>query len=443
MTKEFKHKAIIIGGNFAGLSAARHLSCLAQSQLQVTLLDPSADFNWTPNIHEILSGVKVQNNLTVSRQSMLKSLGVKFVQEAVTKLDKHEKKVTLASGNLLDYDACIIACGYAARNQNLPKGHFQFRNAGDVKQIRDAIEKYQGVKKSINISIVGGGFTGVEALGELLRKSSFDIHFNITVLESAERLVKNLHPVISNDIIKLSQPYGVNFKFNCKVEDAQPGNLTLSDGSELASDITIWSSGGRAPDFITEAGLVDEVGNSIAVNTFLQANVCADCFVAGDIADVRLSASGAGVADQQALSKQSYHAIDLGKLAAQNMASHVQQKALQSFKPNDKPVLLAFGDINTYMISGKSVLCSPLLAATKEALYQVSMHKLMSAESLYRRKKGFFERLARSANRLLLPELQPAALFNVIARSRVLKKGSKQDLIPLLQGARSTLFDAL
>ncbi|MBT8082633.1 MAG: FAD-dependent oxidoreductase, partial [Gammaproteobacteria bacterium] len=49
-----KSRIVIIGGNFAGLVAASRLS----RDHEVTVVDARADFEWTPNIHEMLSGVK-------------------------------------------------------------------------------------------------------------------------------------------------------------------------------------------------------------------------------------------------------------------------------------------------------------------------------------------------------------------------------------------------
>ncbi|NNF15711.1 MAG: NAD(P)-binding protein, partial [Gammaproteobacteria bacterium] len=49
-----KSHVVIVGGNFAGLVAASRLA----RRFDVTVVDPRADFEWTPNIHELISGVK-------------------------------------------------------------------------------------------------------------------------------------------------------------------------------------------------------------------------------------------------------------------------------------------------------------------------------------------------------------------------------------------------
>ena len=58
-----KSRVVIIGGNFAGLVAASRLS----PDHDVTVVDSRAEFEWTPNIHEILSGVKNRENVVLPR----------------------------------------------------------------------------------------------------------------------------------------------------------------------------------------------------------------------------------------------------------------------------------------------------------------------------------------------------------------------------------------
>ena len=61
-----KHRVVIVGANFGGLSAASELA----KTHRVTLVDPSAYFEFLPNIHELVSGVKSPNHLRLPRQRL-------------------------------------------------------------------------------------------------------------------------------------------------------------------------------------------------------------------------------------------------------------------------------------------------------------------------------------------------------------------------------------
>ena len=73
-----RSRVVIIGGNFAGLVAASRLSC----EHDVTVVDARADFEWTPNIHEILSGVKNRDGVVLPRAECVSRYGHTFVHDA-------------------------------------------------------------------------------------------------------------------------------------------------------------------------------------------------------------------------------------------------------------------------------------------------------------------------------------------------------------------------
>ena len=79
---------VIIGGNFAGLTAAIKMS----KRHAVTVIDPSAHFEWMPNIHEILSSVKTPQGLRLDRAAIVDQAGHRFLQDRVTELHPAERQ---------------------------------------------------------------------------------------------------------------------------------------------------------------------------------------------------------------------------------------------------------------------------------------------------------------------------------------------------------------
>ena len=95
-----KSRIIIIGANFAGLTAASKLSKCHE----VTVIDIKQDFQWTPNIHEILSDVKKQTSLSLNLDTIINRLGHRFINQTVLSINGELQTVTLNNKQILDYD---------------------------------------------------------------------------------------------------------------------------------------------------------------------------------------------------------------------------------------------------------------------------------------------------------------------------------------------------
>jgi len=403
-----KSRIIVIGANFAGLSAASKLSKCHD----VTIIDAKQDFQWTPNIHEILSDVKKETSLNLNLATIITRLGHHFINQTVSSIDGALQTVTLDDKQILNYDVLLIASGHSRSNYGIKgasKYAHGFRSADDVIQIHHDIEAVLNSNKHlININIVGGGFTGVEVLGELLRKyaSTKQLHFN--VIDNASRLVQALPERLSDDVINQCKNYQVSFHFNKKITDVKKSSIHFDDNKSIDSDVTIWSAGTKLPEYLDGIN-TQATSNGLAVNEYLQTKAFSSIFVAGDSATLPNS-----------LPKQASIALDMGIHAAININRFFSKKSLKPFKVSVKPVLLSLGDINTYFIQGKLVLASPLLAAGKEAVYQFYMARLSALLPIEQRVLGIADRITLSTEKLLLAEilkLRPRVLFG---RSKVL-----------------------
>ena len=403
-----KSRIIVIGANFAGLSAASKLSKCHD----VTIIDAKQDFQWTPNIHEILSDVKKETSLNLNLATIITRLGHHFINQTVSSIDGALQTVTLDDKQILNYDVLLIASGHSRSTYGIKgasKYAHGFRSADNVIQIHHDIEAVLNSNKHlININIVGGGFTGVEVLGELLRKyaSTKQLHFN--VIDNASRLVQALPERLSDDVISQCKNFQVSFHFNKKITEVKKSSIHFDDNKSIDSDVTIWSAGTKLPEYLDGIN-TQATSNGLAVNRFLQTKEFSSIFVAGDSATL-----------PNALPKQASIALDMGVHAAININRFCAKKSLKPFKVSVKPVLLSLGDINTYLIQGKLVLTSPLLAAGKEAVYQFYMARLSTLLPIEQRVLGIVDRITLSTEKLLLAEilkLRPRVLFG---RSKVL-----------------------
>ncbi|MFT5544191.1 MAG: NADH:ubiquinone reductase (non-electrogenic) [Glaciecola sp.] len=403
-----KSRIIIIGANFAGLTAAGKLSKCHE----VTVIDSKQDFQWTPNIHEILSDVKKETSLSLNLETIITRLGHCFINQTVSSIDGNLQTVTLNDKQTLNYDVLLIASGHTRSNYGIKganKYAYGFRTADDVIKIHNDIEAIlNNNKHPVNINIIGGGFTGVEVLGELLRKYATNKQMNFKVIDSAARLVQALPEKLSDDILSQCKNHQVSFHFNQTITDVKKSSIHFSNTESIESDLTIWSAGTKLPDYLNSLNTQD-TSNGLAVNTCLQISGFDNIFVAGDSATL-----------EKPLAKQASIALDMGLHAAININRFCSQKTLKPLDVRTKPVLLSLGDINTYFIQGKLVLASPVLAAAKEAVYQFYMARLSTLLPIEQSVLGIASRITLSTEKLLLAEILKLRPRVLLGRSKLL-----------------------
>jgi NADH dehydrogenase FAD-containing subunit len=407
MTQKSK-RILIIGANFAGLTAAIQLP----KTCDVTVVDPSPHFEWTPGIHEILSGVKTAQGLQLNRAEIIHRAGHRFVQDQVTHIDTRKRRATTGAGDSLPFDAAIVAVGGVSNNYRIPgvgSHTWPFRTVADSQAIEKRMEALQRQAAPLQVVVVGGGLSGVEALGELLRRYSHCPRVSFAMVEAGTHLMPGFPKTLDADLRRLCQEHRVAFHTGESVARVTPKGVWLASGKRLPSALTIWAAGLAPPPLLQDAKLIRAPHTWAAVHQNLQSRYAPSIFVVGDAAALPKPAS-----------KQAFNAIDMGALAAKNVTRWLADESLKDFKPPATPLLLAFGDLQTYLVAGKNVLASKTLAAAKEGVYQLFMAQTAPQPGL-QGVPSALDRLRKSWKELLVPALVSMKDFRATSDFRPLK----------------------
>ena len=403
-----RSRVVIIGGNFAGLVAASRLSC----DYDVTVVDARADFEWTPNIHEILSGVKDRAGVVLPRADCVERYGHSFVHDVVTHIAPDSGTVSCEGGLPLPYDACLIAAGSQRTTfgiEGVEEHALGLRLVDDAVRIAKRLDKLAKRKRRASIVIVGGGVSGVEALGEILRRRGQGDEFNIHIVELESRLLEQQPRGLADDAIQRLEPYPVSVHTNASVAQVNARSVVLTSGEKLTADLCIWSAGMALPDFLRDSKLNAADDDWLPVDDTLQSLYADNIFVAGDCASLPLP-----------IRKQAYYAMDMGEVAGDNIKRLLGDRRLRRFRATPMPMLVSFGDITTWLVAGESVVASPLLAAAKEGVYQATMARLESPSEPLRYSADVVGRAVMATRRLLLPQLTPSKIFEGLVGSRLI-----------------------
>jgi len=387
-----RRRVLILGGGFAGLAAAQELS---SDRFDVTLVDRNRWFEFLPNIHELLSGVKSPELLRLPLDEAMRRAGHRFVRDTVTSIDTAGSRVaTRRRRRGLAYDTLIVALGGVDATRGVPgvtEHALPFKSVDQCARIGKRLARLAARRRPARVVIVGGGLEGVEALGEILRAYR-DGSLETTLVEARERLLADAPAALDAHVRELCDPHAVEFALGTPVQRIERDAVVLADDRVLPSDLTIWTGGPAPPALLAEAGLAPP-GAWAPVDATLQSKGHLEIFIAGDAADL-----------PNPLAKQGYHALDMGVCAARNAAKLAAGRRLAEFRPSGKPTLISFGDLSCFFVADGRTLAGPALGAAKEAVFELVMAQL-DAQPLWRRLPRAARRADRAVRSLVWPSV--------------------------------------
>jgi len=112
-------RVVIVGGGYAGATAAKYLRLWSLGSIEVVLVEANRQFVSCPMSNLVLGGSKSINELTFGYDGLQANHGVIFRHDTVTAIDASLKKITMLGGTL-SYDRLIVAPGVDFNYQEWP-----------------------------------------------------------------------------------------------------------------------------------------------------------------------------------------------------------------------------------------------------------------------------------------------------------------------------------
>lgn len=283
---------VIIGSGLAGYNVAREVR---KADAQVPLLVISRDhagFYSKPMLSNALAGKKTAATLVMkTADKMAAELNAQVLaQTSVEQIDTAARTLHLSNGNTVVYRDLVLALG--ADPIRLPlEGNaadtvLSVNDLDDFAKFADALDTAANGQPVQRVAILGGGLIGCEFANDLLARG-----IKPTVLDLADRALGRLLPPQSSALLQSKlEAAGASFRFGVaakSVDKAASGQglvVTLSDGSQLETDLVL-SAIGLKPrtGLAAQAGLT--VNRGVVVDASLQSSA-PHVYAVGDMAEV-------------------------------------------------------------------------------------------------------------------------------------------------------------
>jgi len=312
-------KVVIIGGGFAGLSAAQHLN---SNLVDVTLIDRRNYHLFQPLLYQVATGSLSAGEVAAPLRGVLsRQKNSRVWLGNVVDIDPDLKRVSLADGAIVPYDSLIVAAG----SQTSYFGHNDWEQwAPGLKSIEEATTIRHKILYAFEVAerisdpaqrrawltfvMVGAGPTGVElsgAIAEIARqtlKNDFrSIHpeeAQIILLDGAPRVLMTFPEDLSQKASRSLAKLGVQVKCGTMVKHVDQDGLTIESGGQtefIPAKSVIWAGGITASPLgkllATRTKAATDKGGRVNVRPDLTIPNYPDIYVVGDLASA-MDASG-------------------------------------------------------------------------------------------------------------------------------------------------------
>jgi NADH dehydrogenase len=363
-------RIVVAGAGFAGLTALRELARLRRRHhfpagpgVRVTLVDRNAYSAFQPLLYQVATAGLTAADVAYPAWTAVRRAGAHFRKGEITGLDIDRRQLLLRDGSVLGYDYLILATGVSA-------AFFGVSGAADhalsMYTRRDAIimrdqlmaelerRSAEGDTRDLNITVVGGGATGVELAGTLAELRNIAVPASFPDIDPARihvRLIE-LGPALIAPFAEHLREYaraellerGVEVRLGTEIAEVAKDHVRIAGqnaghggdetgGEVLPSDVTVWAAGVVAPEWIGKLGLPTGRGGRILTRPDLSVVGQERVFAAGDIA----------VIDGDPQPQLAQPAIQHGRHAATQISRLASGQPTQPFSYKYKGIMATIG----------------------------------------------------------------------------------------------------
>jgi sulfide:quinone oxidoreductase len=338
-------KVLILGGGFGGVVAAERLAEQLGEEHQITLVSRSRNFIFYPALVRLAFGMCNRDDASFDLRQAMLHRRVNFIEAEVARIDPHDKKVTIAHGEVegkLPYDYLVFALGRRLATERIT-GFFEY--AHHLLNVDKAIQFGKAISALHAGHAVIGQCQGARlpvpvyetafALARRLKERGERDRVKITIVEPNGRDTTLGDPatIVLNEALVA---HNIEIIHNFPIEKVTANSASTKDGHTVDFDLLMMVPPFRGSSAASYMGTTEHDGY-IMVDSTLRAVGQEGIYAVGDCVNFDGPKLG-------------HMAVRQGEVASANLAAELAGKAPVSHYSHEmKLVIDDFGSDSIYL----------------------------------------------------------------------------------------------
>jgi pyridine nucleotide-disulfide oxidoreductase family protein len=324
---------VLLGAGHAHIHVLAALAAAPLPRCRVTLVSPYAELVYSGMVPGFVAGHYRLDECVIPVAALAAAAQAAFVPGAATAIDAAARRLTLAGGDSVSYDALSVDTGPVLDRDAIPGAA---EHALFVRPMERFVQLWgsllaRAARRALDIVVVGRGAAGVEL--SMALQYRLGAAARVSVLTGGPPLLEGHGEPVRQRASRAMKRCGIAVLHDrCAAIDAN--HVRLGGGSSLPCDAPLIAVGGSAPSWLRRSGLALDPQGFVATVETLQSASHPEVFAAGDVAS-RADAPRP---------KSGVYAVRAGPPLALNLRRFVMGEPLRPYVPQPRSLnLLACG----------------------------------------------------------------------------------------------------
>ncbi|MEV6190778.1 NAD(P)/FAD-dependent oxidoreductase [Streptomyces sp. NPDC051920] len=354
-------RILIVGGGYVGMYTALRLQRqlkpeLKWGEVEITVVSPDPYMTYQPFLPEAAAGSISPRHVVVPLRRVLDRC--RIVIGEVRSIDHAKRTATLttlateeegAGAEQITYDELVLAPGSVSRTLPIP-GLADF--AIGFKTVEEAIGLRNHVIEQMDIAsstrdpairdaaltfvFVGGGYAGVEALGELEDMARYTARYYANLkpedmkwilVEASDRILPEVGEEMGRYTVSQLRRRNIEVRLETRLDSCADRVAVLSDGARFPTRTVVWTAGVKPHPVLAATDLPLNERGRLKCTPQLAVDGVTHAWAAGDAAAVPDVTAEPG----KETAPNAQHAVRQAKVLGDNLAHTLRGEPLETY----------------------------------------------------------------------------------------------------------------